>query len=109
MKYLALTICLFLVACGGGGSKKVIQKPGPPPPPIDNNGEFLSVKPLLDQHCALSGCHSGEAFVEVEVKFLNSRSKIRIGNDTMPPKYSPIFSSWTRREKDIFLSYFDER
>ena len=114
-----MKVVLFLVAlsaCGlepsGKDKETIVQQPAPPPVilPPDGGVDFArDIKPRNDQHCALSGCHAGASFLQSEAAFLNSRSKLRIGNGTMPPQYSPRFSQWTQDEKDIYTSYFDSK
>jgi hypothetical protein len=112
-----MTLGLMIVGCGG--SETIVEKPVPqqptnPPDPGGNpnpGGGAVTfsgtIKPLNDKFCALSGCHAGAAFLQTEASFLNSRSKIRVGNGTMPPQYSPNYGQWTQNEKAIYADYFD--
>jgi hypothetical protein len=116
MKFL-LTVTLMLATANCGTEKKVVdrrttpvQQPAPTPPTAPTVMTFENtIKPLVNRHCALSGCHAGAGYFDSEANFLNSRSRIRVSNGTMPPQFSPIFSQWTNKEKDIFTRYFDSK
>jgi hypothetical protein len=91
-----------------------IEQPTPPvtppvEPPVGGAPSFSQLSKKIEQNCALSGCHAGAPFLQSEAGFLNSRSKVRIGNGTMPPQYSPKFNQWTQADKDLFALYFDSK
>lgn len=117
MRIVGLVLFMAFFGCG---TKEVIKEklvpggepkqPGPTPqPPAGGTPTFSTLSGLLQSNCALSGCHAGASFLQSEAGFLNSRSKIRIGNGTMPPQYSPKYSQWTQREKDLMSAYFDSK
>jgi len=116
MLYAFIMTLSLMVGCGG--SETIVENPKPqepsnpnPPNPTDPGGGAITfsgtIKPLLDKNCALTGCHAGAGFLASESGFLNSNSKIRVGNGTMPPQYSPSYSQWTQKEKALFSDYFD--
>ena len=123
MLYAFIMTLSFMVGCGG--SETIIEKqvpsphqppnPGPTVPPGGGGGgggngavSFAgTIKPMLNKFCSQSGCHAGAAFVQTEAAFLNSRSKQRVGNGTMPPQYSPNYNQFTQKEKALFSTYFD--
>ena len=115
---LIMTLGFFMIGCGG--SETVIEKQAPAPAPTappanPGNGGVAggavnfagTIKPMLNKFCSQTGCHAGAAFVQTEAAFLNSRSKIRVGNGTMPPQYSPNYNQFTQKEKALFSTYFD--
>ena len=108
-----ILILLFLTGCGLGPSKTVDQTPAPAPYPGEggnggNDVDFNStVKPVLDQHCALSGCHAGAGFVKSESGFKNSNGPKRVINGSMPPSYSPTYGAFGREEKQAILTWYD--
>ena len=109
---------LFLVSLFPGcGTEKVTEiRPAPNPTPSPNpggggNDEVINfardVKPILDQNCALSGCHgsgpfqSGNAFIDFD-------GPKEVLNGNMPPRYSPRFGQWTETDKQIILLWYDQ-
>jgi len=125
--FYAFIITLSFLTVGCGGSETIIEKQAPAPAPttppanpgngggagggVGGGGGAVNfagtIKPMLNKFCAQSGCHAGAGFIQTEAAFLNSRSKIRVGNGTMPPQYSPNYNQFTRKEKALFSAYFD--
>lgn len=118
MLYAFIMTLSFIVGCGG--SETIVEKqvpapkqppnPGPIVPPGGGNGAVSfagTIKPMLNKFCSQTGCHAGAGFVQTEAAFLNSRSKQRVGNGTMPPQYSPNYNQFTQKEKALFSTYFD--
>lgn len=104
----ALLLLFVLIACGEDKVETVQLPPAPGPVPIPGNISFkVDIKPLIENNCALSGCHANESFTRSETKFLSSQAKARIGNDTMPPQYSPKIGEWGEAQKSVFTAYFD--
>lgn len=118
---IAIAVFCSLASCGKDETKIIEREtqtrpvepnpnPNPNPnPPAPQITFERTIRPLIDKHCALSGCHAGAGFFETEAQFLNSRSKIRVSNSTMPPQFSPVFAQWTQKEKSIFNDYFDSK
>jgi len=113
IKKLFVIFCL-MGGCGGGETEKetkIIERPVPKPPDTSKPGDdivtFEDIAPVLKANCALSGCHAGASFLANERAFASSNSKQRVGNGSMPPKYSPKYDQWGRDEKEAVLQFFD--
>jgi hypothetical protein len=96
-----LLIFLFVVSCGSGGQRYREVPQQQPPGGFGNGGgngglgnggnrggggtvSFTTVKPIIDEQCALSGCHAGAAFLESGPAFKASASRQRISSGNMP-------------------------
>jgi len=108
MRYLLLVF--LMVGCGmeHGKEKKpypVVEKPAPEEDPGAWEGR---VKTIVQEHCALSGCHAGQALVLSGEAFrANKTVRNRIQRDNMPRKTSSNYGRWTNEEKTILLNYLD--
>jgi hypothetical protein len=82
--FLACAIAWFCVACGSGGDGGGGgEEPAPQP---SGDPEFDALKPILAEDCG--GCHNGSVHplkFDTPAKLKNSKAKLRVANDTMPP------------------------
>ncbi len=112
------TLFLVTVYFHGCGTEKVTEirpaptpNPQPNPNPGGNDGDVISfnrdVRPILDEHCALSGCHGSGPFQSGDA-FKDFGGPQRVLNGSMPPRYSPKFGQWTDTEKQIILLWYDQ-
>lgn len=100
-EWLVVTLAVLLAAvaivygCGAptyvpyeGGAPSQGGTPAPKPSPGGGGGtssvSWDQVKPLLQQNCAVSGCHSNPSFVQTEALFFSSAAPNRIANGSMP-------------------------
>jgi hypothetical protein len=110
----------FIIGCGFSEQQpaetapaKEQQIPAPKPKPPGERGgnqsiSFLAdIKPILDEHCALTGCHGVDPFASGS-EFIDFDGPRRIKNGTMPPRYSPKFDDWTDEDKQLILEWIDE-
>ena len=97
-------VFFFLIGCGLSPERneKVVQLP---PTSTPTNKSFETVRPLIMEQCALSGCHAGSAFLSSGPAFKASRSAELIGNDRMPKRSSPNYDFWTDDKKAALLEY----
>ena len=113
-------ILLFIFSCGGPKVDVEVQPkdpkaqppqtPGLPPdtpPDLPDRLSWANVSNVLEQDCNQSGCHAGADFTSEEQAFLNSNSKARVANGSMPPKYSKDFNQWTDEKKNLILEFFE--
>lgn len=116
-------ILLFIFSCGGPKVDVEVQPkdpngqpppqtpglpPDPPGPDLPDRLSWASVSNVLEQDCNQSGCHAGADFTSEEQAFLNSNSKARVANGSMPPKYSKDFNQWTDEKKNLILEFFEK-
>jgi hypothetical protein len=107
-----IVFLFFSFLLNGCGTEKVTEiRPAPDPQqpnpnPDNGNGNVITfnrdVRPILDEHCALSGCH-GSAPFQTGDAFKEFGGPNRVIDGSMPPRYSPKYSQWTDTEKDIIL------
>ena len=112
MKWLA--VLLIMLACEGDKpSQKTYEEPvNPVRPPEPKEPEdpitepridFLSVSTILQDDCAMSGCHKGAPMFENEDPFFQSDSVRRIEINSMPPRGSPRYNEWNDEKKNLIL------
>jgi hypothetical protein len=113
------------VSCGispsGDGDKDVvIVQPGEPVPPAptpENPGTPTptptpvpdqwerEIKPLVQEQCALSGCHAGAKFLASERAIKASLSADVIANGRMPKTESINYELWNDAKKAKMLAF----
>ena len=105
---------LFLLSACGEETVKIIEieKPGTSPPPVvipPGGGltGWAKVAPILQSECALSGCHAGVEYLEIEAIFLDSDAPQEIRTNSMPPQYSPRFDLWTPQLRNDVIEYLE--
>ncbi len=102
-------LAMCLMSCGGSKTtERVVTTP--PSGNVGNGGELsfdADIKPILDENCALSGCHANAPFLASKDDFINSKGPQRITNSSMPPSYSPKYGQWTQDDKNSILAWFD--
>ena len=117
-----ILVCLFTFGFVGCGSdvkeERVVRKephgkpaPRPRPRPGPGTGDpvsFRDVKPIIDKHCALSGCHAGAGFVANGPAFKASSSLARISSDSMPLRSSPNYGSYGANEKNKLMGFLTD-
>lgn len=100
-----LAIVFLLASCGMEPSNRSYE-PGPTttPPPGDGtwNGE---VKALVQEQCALAGCHAGAGFLRTGAAFKASSSLRRIQSGNMPLRSSPNYGLYNAAKKRTFIDY----
>ena len=107
-------ILLLIISCGPSVDVEVIPKdpttttPIVTNPPINGEVTWAVLQPIIEKDCNQSGCHAGASFTAGEQAFLNSRSKARVANGSMPPKYSDRYEKWDNEKKDLLLSFFEK-
>ena len=114
----ALIFIGLMVSCGKEEKETIryVNVPQPQPPPVitppgggDQLVTWATVRPIIDDHCALSGCHSGTQYLKDEDLFIDSFSKERIANDSMPPPYGSKIGQWNDQLKSTMLKYFESK
>jgi hypothetical protein len=65
---------------------------------------FASLKPVIDEQCALSGCHAGQRFLQTEAAFKASSSLQRITSGNMP-RANRNSDLWTDEKKQRMISF----
>lgn len=102
MKFLIL---LFVIACGTE-PRQPAPAPTPAPPPSGGDDWETSIKPLVAEQCALSGCHAGASFLATgrAMKASGSSASL-IARDKMPKRSSPNYDLWTNAKKAKLLNY----
>ena len=105
-----ILVCLiFLMAgCGSDPSyrdNKPTPGPGTPGPSPSRPVTFAQVKPIIDEQCAVSGCHAGAAFTQNGAAFKNSTSRQRINSGNMPKKSGRNYPIYNSAKKAILLDY----
>ena len=100
----------LIYSCGLEPSEKVVEKRTvvpPPPIPTPTPGPALppdwrEIKGIVQESCAINGCHANSGFLETEAGFRNSNAKARILNGSMPPRYADNYELWqdgTRKQR----------
>ena len=103
-----LAIVFLLSSCGYEPSGKTYeppQTPQPPQPPGGAANDWAAIKPLVDEQCALSGCHAGAAFLSTGASFKASNSLRRIESGNMPVKTSANYSLYNSAKRRKFIDY----
>ena len=99
-----LILFLMFIGCGGTSTKKYVDNP--PSPPGEQTWE--DVLPIVQEQCALSGCHAGAVFISSGAAMKASGAAGRIANGSMPKNSSPNFPIWTDAKKSKLLSYLND-
>lgn len=104
MRFLFLVL---LIGCGLEPSKHDHgqTQPAPVQQPTTGGDDWADVKPLVQEQCALSGCHAGASFLATGRAMKASRSAALISADRMPPRRSPNYEIWTNDKKRRLLDY----
>ena len=108
-----LAIAAFLLAsCGYPSGEKSKREPAPAPaptpPPTTDKGDWPEIKPLVDEQCALSGCHAGASFLATAEAMKASSSLRRIQSGNMPLKTSPNYSLYNSSKRRKFIDYLSD-
>lgn len=109
-----ILFCLaILLGCGAESYKEETPQPAPQPGPQEPRqpGEadpwLDEIKPLVQTHCALSGCHAGQSFISTEAAIKASNSLARIKNGSMPPSFSPRIRQYNDQIKAKLVDFLD--
>lgn len=109
MRFLFL---LLLVGCGLEPSKHDHDYPQPQPqaqvPPSGQTDDWTLLRPLIQEQCALSGCHAGASFLATGRAMKASRSAALISAGRMPPRRSANYDLWTDDKKRRLLDYLSQ-
>lgn len=102
-----MRVFFFIILLAGCGSENSSYNPTPPSqkPPIDLPDDFVLVKAVIDEQCAVSGCHAGAAFVQNGPAFKASSAGVRVGNDSMPKKTGPNYDKYNAEKKKILTDF----
>jgi hypothetical protein len=65
---------------------------------------FANVKPIIDEQCALSGCHAGAAFLQSGEAFKASSSAQRINSGNMP-RQNRNSGQYNDQKKNLLLEF----
>lgn len=95
---------LWFLGCGSDSKTDPPVRNDPP----QTHEEWSGVQQILQDNCALSGCHANSAFTKEERAFFASAAVKRISNGTMPPTFSPKYSEWTDGDKASVLAFYDK-
>ena len=120
LRFILLDIVLIVSGCGYEKETKIVPAPAPAPGPNPGGGggngggggggavDFnRDVRPIVEEHCALSGCHGSGPFQSADA-FVEFGGPRRVQNGSMPPNYSPKYSQWTDTDKQIILLWYDQ-
>lgn len=118
MKYLMLAAIMFM-SCGTEyRDRPVPAQPAPAPQPGGggNTGggggeptnDWADIKPVINEQCALSGCHAGARFLSSGRAFKASNSATLIANGRMPLQRSANYELFTPAKKARLLAYLNE-
>ena len=103
-------IILFLAGCGIEPSKGP-KEPAPPakplPPPTAEQEAWDDIKPLVQEQCALSGCHAGASFLATGRAMKASSSAALIARNKMPKQASPNIDFYNDDKKQRLLDYLN--
>ena len=102
MKILACLL-FIMVGCGNDPSGET-STPEPSPLPPKSDG-FAAAKVVIDEQCAVSGCHAGAGFTQSGPAFKNSTARQRINSGNMPKKSGPNYAIYNSKKKQILLEY----
>jgi hypothetical protein len=102
-----IAILAFIFSCGVEPSKSPEKPPSSPTNPGGQEVTWDDVKPIVNEQCALSGCHAGASFLATGRAMKASSSASLINNDRMPKKSSPNYDFWTNSKKSKLLSYLN--
>lgn len=67
-----------------------------------------TIKPIIADSCAISGCHAAAGFVKTEAAFRASASKIRITNNNMPVPGSKGADEFSAADKAAVLTFLNK-
>lgn len=104
MKFLIL---MFLVACGSESPRPRVPKTPTAPQPIPGDEDWNDIKPLVQEQCALSGCHAGAPFLATGRAMKASKSAALIRRGRMPKSSSPNFDLYNNAKKSRLLKYLE--
>ena len=116
----SLSCIIFLSSCGGKEKEiRIIERVPIQTVPQNPQGQgpqtqtgltgWPRVQAIMNEHCALSGCHEGAGFAQNEQSFLRSDSVRRIENRGMPPSNSRKFRDWTEEIRQEVLNFARSR
>lgn len=108
---------MLLMSCGLEPSEKekIIVRDTNPPAQVPGSGGSVGssnwdlVKPIIDEQCALAGCHAGAPFLQSERAFkASSQSRALIANGRMPLRNSPNYALYNQTKKNALLAFFNQ-
>lgn len=108
MKFIIMII--FLFGCGTEPSKRPREPRNPggvTPPPSGGDEDWDDIKPLVQEQCALSGCHAGAGFLATGRAMKASSSANLIARDKMPKPQSPNYDFYNAKKKQRLLNYLN--
>ena len=103
-----ILVCFLLLMVGCGiepSGETPCPTPNKPIPPSPRPVSFAVAKVVIDEQCAVSGCHAGAAFTQNAAAFKDSSSRQRINSGNMPKKSGPNYAIYNSTKKQILLNF----
>ena len=101
-------IFLILLSFACAEPKSTVYRPSPSRSPApDLDAKYALVKDIIKVSCLT--CHAGGKIVDLRsgATLAASKSRVRVGNGSMPPPDSSSGKAWNDSKRDKLLAFYD--